>query len=437
MKHLIILVLVVVTFNSSCEAYTLDEVLVHTYQNNPQLKSVREQVKSVDESVMQAVASFLPAASFSKSFTSTQNGEGDVNSLRVKQNLFRGGRDVSAIKQAKYSIKNSHAKLIGYEQSVLLNTVQVYMKTLQTFGEYQISKQREAETRKYLDGMKTRFAAGQNTKTDVAQAEASSKKASAQRVKSYSDYESAKAEFIKVTGLQPKELSLPRDNIKLPKTLDIAKSKSIINNHTIISAKADYMAAQEGIAGNAGALLPTVDLSFLNQDVFSKFNNPTLQSSSQITLDINVPLFSGGADWSRVRQSTRDAKSKKYSLEDVRNAVVQSTTNAWESLIASKSILEAKKQEVKANKVAYEGFLAEEKVGLRDTIDVITVRTRYFDASIEVLALRTDYYTRIYHLKSQLGECVPTGLGLKVKTYDPLENYKGIRWQWVSAFTGE
>lgn len=418
MKKLIVIVvlkLVVLCTYPTLAAHTLNEVLEYTYQNNPHLKSVREQVRVTDESVMQALSGFLPSANANGVISSTKGGRWSTGVLAMSQNLFRGGRDIASIKQAKHSVKRSNAFLISQEQEIIAKTVDIYMKTLQTFEVYQISRQSEADAKKYLIGIKSRFVAGQNTKADVAQAEASAVSARAFRAKSHSEYTSMKAVFVKITGLEPKKLLPPKDNVKLPKTLELAISESVSSNPLLISAKAEHMMAQEGTAANVSSLLPSVDLKYLNRKSSTEnqlFANTS--NDSQVTLDISVPIFNGGYNWSKIRQSVREEKSKEYSIEDIKNGVIQNTTSVWVSLKSAKAILEARKQEVKASRTAYEGFLAEEKVGFRDTIDVINIRKQYFNASIAVLAARSEYYNSIYQLKAQLGECTPKGLGLKV-----------------------
>lgn len=456
LKSFLISIFLSVLCITNVHAYTLDEVLAHTYEHNDSLNSVREEVKAADEEIMQALSGWLPSLQYQRakqysditSFPPNRENpgvgpnevtSGTVSTLRLNQNLFRGGGDAARIKIAKYAIEQARARLIDAEQRVLLSAVDIYMRTLQSIEYYTAIQEQEAHTKNYLEGIRKRFEAGQNTRTNIAQAEASAAEISADRMRASSELKINHDSFSQITGLQAVDLSFPKKTIALPQNVDEATKIALAKNPTLISAINNYKAADTKINANAASLLPSVDFSHEIRDNSKARElssaSTTTKTSHTSTISLTVPLFNGGADWSKLRQAQRVAKQQRYALDGERAKTKNTAIDAWENFYSSESILNARNEQYKASKVAYEGILAEEKAGLRDTIDVINVRNEYFRSYKGFLDAKTNYYVRLYKLKSELGECTAQGLGLNVKIYDPMKNYNKIRWQLISAYS--
>ncbi len=451
MKKLIT-TLLTLSFILSSNGENLHEVLAHTYSTNAKLNAAREELKATDERIMQALSRWLPriTAERSKQYVDQKRfegnqvprtGDGTVDSLNISQNLFRGGSDIASMKAAQYTIEQMRATLISREQEALLTAIEAYMKVLQSQEAYLMSQEREKHSQVYLAAITKRFQVGQTTKTDVAQAEASYSAAIAARVKAYSDYKNISASFQKITNLEPKNLSIPQDNLNLPKALDEVTNISLRKNPGLIAAKSRYEANNSAIGTKLAGILPSLDFQYSitnnskARDLVPVETTPKLSKTTVISL--KIPLFDGGNNWSELRQSKRAAKQAGYELNNTRNETIEKAVQTWQEANAAKAVYHSRQGEVRAARVAYDGVLAEERAGLRDVTDVISIRNKYFDAVNQLLISRSEYYVKLYSLKAQIGECTAQDLGLKVTLYDPFKNYKNIRWQLIGAYTGD
>ena len=99
------------------------------------------------------------------------------------------------------------------------------------------------------------------------------------------------------------------------------------------------------------------------------FDNEGRGPSVGVTL--RVPIFSGGATQSRVRQSlaTRDVRADQ--LEQQKRAVVRSTRNAYQSLLAGISEVEARRLALVSARSAYDASQVGLEVGTRTVLDVL------------------------------------------------------------------
>ena len=437
-------------FALNCYALDINTALSSTYETNDSLKSQREKTKANDEQITQSFSRWLPSVSVGaqkrvlrtdpKNGSATTKTKGVSKNLTVSQNLFRGGADIAAVKMAKASIEQSRAELISKEQEILMSAVEVYMKTLQTEEEHKIAEEQLVDAKLLLQSAERRFQAGDATKTDVAQANASLAEALSAMISASGNHEILKAKFLEVTGINAHKLILPSTNVILPKTLDTTIELALQNSPELVSSRSNSDAARYRIAQVRGEnLLPSVQFQYQiqdNRDDNKQTTGGLTQSAlnKQAVVSVNIPLFDGGASWSKYRQAKRASQQSKYSLASARQNVITFTTQVWREFESKKSIYKARKEEVSASRTAYEGTKKEEKAGIRSISDVITARSYYYNAYRKMLNARTDYISARYKIASSIGECTAKHLGLGVKLYDPLKNYNIIKMQLIGSY---
>ena len=447
--------LILLCISRVVNALDLNDVLCKVYESNNRLKSAREELKITDERIMDALSGWMPTIQGAVNHISMQIkkfegvagddrlSSGVVKNLTVTQNIFRGGEDIAAMRAAKHAIKLGRSKLIKDEQEILVNTVELYLKVLQWEELYSLSLTHEAQAKKYAAGIRQKFSAGQNTRSDVARADAEVASSIAATIQIYGNYKILQESFLGTTGLAPQNLSVPTTaDIVLPKTIDEAMPIIMKNNPDLNMAISNYEVANSEIGRNLARLLPKVNLVY---QIFDNTNARTLYGNSdsrgrhlqEAKISIDIPLFDGGKTWSNVRNSKRKEKQQRYALEDLRQNMKKNSVSAWQLFESAKAIFTARAQEFEATKIYYDGVLAEEKAGLKDIMEVITTRTQYFKSCQGFLEARTEYFKALYTLKAHLGECTAQGLGLKVHLYDPTENYNQIKWQLISGYTGD
>ena len=104
-----------------------------------------------------------------------------------------------------------------------------------------------------------------------------------------------------------------------------------------------------------------------------------------------MPIFAGGATQSRVRQSiaTRDVRQDQYEAE--RRALVRETRNAYQTLVAGISEVEARKAAVFSARSAYDASQVGLEVGTRTVLDVLNNQQTLFNAEREYALARYNF----------------------------------------------
>lgn len=419
----------------------LQKALVEAYQNNPELQAQRKAQNAVDESVPQALSGALPTASIGYEDGRRRTKFGGANwshndaktkNLTVTQPLFRGGTTWASTKAARRTVKAGQARLQQVEQEVLLNTIRAYMEVVQTQSVVALSKKNLDVLTKQLDATQQRFDVGEDTRTDVAQSQARLASARSQLTESEGRFAAAKAAFKRYVGYEVVDAVAPEALPELPKMLEEAIATAKENNPRIVEAKFLKESADYQVDANVGTILPSVDLrgTMNRQEGAGTFGNNTFDQDD-VMLSVSVPLFRGGAEYSRVREAKENYQQRRFLEIDAADQVRQSVVSAWENWQAAKASLVSDQAVIEAARIALDGVKQEQQFGSRTTLDVLDAERELFNAEVKYVTSNQNEVVSAYTVLAAIGKLTAQGLKLPVEVYDPNKHFEDVEYQFI------
>jgi outer membrane protein len=129
--------------------------------------------------------------------------------------------------------------------------------------------------------------------------------------------------------------------------------------------------------------------------------------STNIALQVNVPIFSGFSVQNRVKETLSLEEKSAADLEAGRRGVAQGTRAAFfgvRSLMAQVTALEAAES---SSKLALEATQLGYKVGVRVNIDVLNAQTQLFQAQRDLAKARYDVVVNSLKLRQVTGQLTP------------------------------
>lgn len=419
----------------SVAAQTLEDALVSAYLTNPDLESQRAALRGTDELVPQALSDRRPSLTLDNSAAfanvDTPSSNGSVNTLStsvlVDQNVYTGGRIDGNIERAERLVRLERARLSAIEQDVLLNAVTAYSDLLTALSVLELAIQNENRLRRQLQATQDRFEVGEVTRTDVAQAEASLAGSVSDRIQAEGDILAAEAIFRQVINQEPVQLSVPDPLRELPANEAEAQELAQAFNPNITIAQFDLAASRSDIRIARSSLLPQVSL----RGEFTYTEEPSLnldnQRTASIGANVTVPLYQGGGEYSRVRQTKQTVRQREDDLEATFRAVRQEVTASWQSLTTARSRIQSITEQVRAAEVALEGSRQEALVGQRTTLDVLDDEQTLFGAQVDLVRAQRDEIVASYRLRAAIGQLTANGIELPLEPYDPEAHYNSVR----------
>jgi outer membrane protein len=452
------LLLSLVMTHTPVMADKIEDALIATSKNNPDLQEVRQNVRSGHEKIVQATASWRPTVDASASISGSQvansgnqkssggstPGGSATNTrqgaLTVKQNLFNGGSTVSAVSGVENSIKSSWASLDVAEQNIFLQAAEAFLNLLSNYSEVTLLKANELALKKTLEATQDKFNIGEETRTSVAQAEGKYAEAVAKRQTSEATLEGYKATYTRITGLKPGNLEKPIGHDGLPDKVEKAIENAQNQNPSIIAAQFDYLAAKDDIGKVGGQLLPKLDLTAQSARTEARssthyiFNDRDYRSNdfntnNSVTLNLTVPLYEGGSVRSQKREAHEVSTAKRIAVEKVRRQVIEQAIQFWQNFIAAKANIASFKKQVQASEVSLEGTKQEMEVGSKILLDVLNAQSDLLNAQLQLVRAEKDYFLGGYRLMAAMGQLNSKYLKLNLEHFNPQAHFQQVRRQ--------
>ncbi len=422
---------------ASADAASLREALVTTYLTSPALEAGRSELRQVDELVPQALSGYRPSLFLNGDITGErstvrqgevfeQNRLGRSVNLTLRQNLYSGGGTQAQVSQAENQVRAQRARLYALEQQVMLDAVDAYTAAYRDQVVLDLALNNEERLKRQLEATRDRFEVGEVARTDVAQAEARLSRARADVEQAKADLASSRAFYERVVGEAPSKLEEPKVLSELPKTE--TETRAIAGqNPDIIAATFDLYAARDNVDVQFSSLLPSLDLQALLEYADEPTASIEWGRTAALGLNLSVPLYQGGGEYSRVRSSRQRVRQQRDLLESAQRSVQELVTASWERLLAATAAIDAFQSEVRANQIALEGVEQEALVGARTVLDVLDAEQELFTSQVNLVRASREEILASYQLKLAIGQLTVAGLELPVEPFDAVAYYQRNR----------
>ncbi|NOQ13331.1 MAG: TolC family outer membrane protein [Methyloprofundus sp.] len=407
-------------FSTSVQAQNLLETYDLALQNDPFLRQSLANKMAVGETKDQSIARLLPTISagastgynwthqetkFQKEFNqpATNNFWDSQFSINLVQPVFHYDMWVQ-LSQSEKQIAQADASYLAEQQNLILKTTSAYFDVLAAQDDLTFSISQKKTIARQLEQAQQRFEVGLIAITDVYEAQAGYDQSRSDVIAAENDVANAKEALKVIIGPHFSELNKLGKTLPLPKpvpdNIEEWNTQALNQNLQILVARSESEIIQDNIDFQRSGHYPTLDIVG-QAGVNDTTGNFWQQGNSEnIGLQLNIPLFEGGAVNSRTRQAEYQYVEAKENLISTQRAVTQEVKNSYRGVIASISQVEALKSAVHSGKSALEATEAGFDVGTRTMIDVLNATRNYTDAQSKYAKSRYAYLVNGIRLKN-------------------------------------
>jgi outer membrane protein len=344
-------------------------------------------------------------------------GTGDSNTVQAALSgrlpLYnRSNR--STIDQARKAYEAATADLEVAEQDLIVRVAQAYFDVLYAQDSLSAANADKKAIAEQLASAKRNFEVGTATITDTREAQARFDLRSAQVIAAENDLRNRRLaldQLVGRVGVAPKGVALP---VPLPETVRADADQWVMEAdavHPLVrKARIGLDVATLEIEKARAAEMPTLDLVASvggNQGNGSAIAIGGLTSRSSIGVQLNWPIYTGGATQGRIKETLSLEEKSRNDLEAARRGVALNTRvayNSVQSLLAQVTALEAAEA---STKVALEATQLGYKVGVRVNLDVLNAQTTLFATQRDLAKARYDVLVGYLRLRQASGQLTP------------------------------
>ncbi|MGB7500978.1 MAG: TolC family outer membrane protein [Azonexus sp.] len=397
--------------------------IYHDAQNNDAtFSAAKSTLEAGRERTPQARAGLLPTLSLGANTAWNQNDlyfrnnsntvPANFNSngytLALTQPLFRWQNWV-AYDQSKFQVAQAEANFVQAGQDLILRVAQAYFDVLYASESLKAVQANKISIEQQLESAKRNFEVGTSTIVDAQEAQARFDLATAQEIAAESDLEVRQRTLQAIIGKEPGALAPFRRGAEIssPQPADMKQWAAAAEKDNIsvqIQMAAVEIASREVDRQRAGHY-PTIDL------VANKGKSTALATVGgqletdfeNIGVQLNLPIFQGGAVVSRQSEASANRAAAESTLEQARrNAALQArqhylgATNGLAQVRALKAALISSQSSLESNRLGFE-------VGVRINIDVLNADNQVFVTRRDLAKAVLDTLMSQLRLKAAVG----------------------------------
>ncbi len=323
------------------------------------------------------------------------------------------------LKQANVNVASAEATYNAARQDLIVRVAEAYFNVLAAADNLEFAKAEKTSVEQQLEQAKQRFDVGLIAITDVKESQAEFDQAVASEIQARNSLSAAREALWTITNQHEQQLKALSEKLPLilpePANKQQWVEKALAENLSLLSAQFDRDAAQRevGIQRSSGRY-PTLQLR-ASKGLTDTTNNINSLASTEIDdtnigVQLNIPIFQGGATHSRIKQAIYQRDAARDNLEATRRQVIQQTRNAYQSVVADISRVKALKQALASSQAAYEATEAGFEVGTRNSVEVLISLRNTFAARRDYAQTRYDYVLNVLRLKQAAGNLSVTDL---------------------------
>ncbi len=402
-RRTLALALATALFSAPAFAEDLMQAYELARQGDPVL-SVAESARVIDrEGAVQARAGLLPqldgTVTFGRGYTAGSSIEGSSRSYgaRLSQSLF-DWRTINQYRSARELDAAGGYDLEAANDDLIVRTSDAYFRVLEATETLAAAEAAEEAFQKQFDYADKRLEVGLAPITDVHEARAQYDSARANTILARNALRDAVEALAEITGQPINSFrGLPDDfspAVPAGGGVDEWVAVALETNPTLRASAHAVRAAEHSVQTARGGHLPSLSAGASYNNSTAWDNQPGLAGRDEghsIGLTLSVPIFAGGATQSGVRTAIARRDQAQDQNEQIRRAIVRNTRNAYQSLVAGVSEIEARRLALVSAQSAYEASQVGLEVGTRTVIDVLINQQNLFVARQNYASARYNY----------------------------------------------
>ena len=386
--------------------------------------AAQAQMQAAEYKAAQANALGLPTLSANVKGVATQidlprGASGDNNALQTGLNgrmpLFNKANQAT-MEQAIRSLNAARAELELAEQDLIIRLSQAYFDVLSAKDNVALAKTNKTYILEQLASAKRNFEVGTATITDTREAQSRADLATAQEIAAENDLLNRRIQLAYLVGrrdIEPLPLATP---VVLPTVMPANVEEWVTVADTVhpqvIRARTALEVARLEIDKAKAGELPTIDAVASVGANYATGDSiiPGTTRSASIGVELNWPLYTGGAVQNRIKETVALEQRSRDEFESARRTVAQNTRVAYFGVQSGEALVKALEAAESSSRLSLEATQLGYKVGVRVNIDVLNAQTQLFQTQRDLFKSRYDVLVNSLRLRQASGQLTPNDL---------------------------
>ena len=395
------------TAQEASKTWTLQECLDYAYQNNIQVRQSRNNQLSGIEDTKQAKAALFPSlvASTTQSYTNYPSSEvTDNNSytgtygITAGMTIFEGGKLRTEVKRQKVQNQMDALSVEESVNDIRIAIVQAYMQCLYAADAVRINRSTAEASKAQRDRAEEMLRAGSISRVDFAQFQSQYSSDEYQVVVASSTLDNYKLQLKQLLELDIMEEMNPAvPGVKEENVLKALPSKDEVyatalkvmpqirrGELGVEAAKLEEKSARAGFYPSI-SLSASIGTGHMSNNDFESGSQIWNRFNENIGLTLSIPIFSNRKNRTAVNKAKIAVDNSYLEWTSLQKELLRDVESAYlDATSAQAQYLSAREKEKYARE-SYELTSEQFRVGVKNTVELITAQNEYSAAQQQVL----------------------------------------------------
>lgn len=395
------------TAQEASKTWTLQECLDYAYQNNIQVRQSRNNQLSGIEDTKQAKAALFPSlvASTTQSYTNYPSSEvTDNNSytgtygITAGMTIFEGGKLRTEVKRQKVQNQMDALSVEESVNDIRIAIVQAYMQCLYAADAVRINRSTAEASKAQRDRAEEMLRTGSISRVDFAQLQSQYSSDEYQIVVAGSTLDNYKLQLKQLLELDIMEEMNPAvPGVKEENVLKALPPKNEVYETAlkvmpqirrgelgIEAAKLEEKSARAGFFPSI-SLSASVGTGHMSNNDFESGSQIWNRFNENVGLTLNIPIFSNRKNRTAVNKAKISLNDSYLEWTSLQKELLRNVESAYLDAVSAQAQYLSAREKEKYARESYELTSEQFRVGVKNTVELITAQNEYSAAQQQVL----------------------------------------------------
>lgn len=395
------------TAQEASKTWTLQECLDYAYQNNIQVRQSRNNQLSGIEDTKQAKAALFPSlvASTTQSYTNYPSSEvTDNNSytgtygITAGMTIFEGGKLRTEVKRQKVQNQMDALSVEESVNDIRIAIVQAYMQCLYAADAVRINRSTAEASKAQRDRAEEMLRTGSISRVDFAQLQSQYSSDEYQIVVAGSTLDNYKLQLKQLLELDIMEEMNPAvPGVKEENVLKALPPKNEVYETAlkvmpqirrgelgIEAAKLEEKSARTGFFPSI-SLSASVGTGHMSNNDFESGSQIWNRFNENVGLTLNIPIFSNRKNRTAVNKAKIALNDSYLEWTSLQKELLRNVESAYLDAVSAQAQYLSAREKEKYARESYELTSEQFRVGVKNTVELITAQNEYSAAQQQVL----------------------------------------------------
>lgn len=335
------------------------------------------------------------------------------NSLTLTQNLFSGFETTYQVQQQENRAVSAAYSYVEKVNDTAFSMVNSYIQVMKNVELLQTAKENVDINEEIFQKVKKLFDAGLTTLSEVNKIESSLSLSKSNYIVQENTLMDVTYSLQRILGryINPKEMSEPIFDAKLPKTLEEATQYAIQNNPSLLVSNYNIKLAQATYKEKQSPFYPKLDLEVsqsMNKNLSAIEGN---DEKFRAMAYLKYNFFNGFSDSAALQKSISQIHQESQSKNDLRRQVIEGMNLSWASNKKLSQQIVHLKDYQKFSEKTLTLYSKEYDLGRRSLLDLLSAQNDLIGSRSQIINTKYSMLYAKYRILDSMGTLVSYVLG--------------------------